>query len=81
MLRKSFTPLIQSTKRFNRINSPVVFQMAKRSIISIEEAGKMPRKYNEMPNEILLSMAVMGDQEAREERLIREIMRSDNVTW
>jgi hypothetical protein len=41
----------------------------------------MPRNYNEMPNDILLSMAIMGDQEAREERLIREIMAVDNVEW
>eukprot|EP00981_Chlorochromonas_danica_P000791 scaffold192_cov320-Ochromonas_danica.AAC.2 len=41
----------------------------------------MPRNYNEMPNEILLNMAIMGDQEAREERLIREIMAVDGVSW
>lgn len=41
----------------------------------------MPRNYDEMPNDVLLSMAVMGDQEAREERLIREIMAVDNVSW
>lgn len=34
-----------------------------------------------MGNDILLSMAVMGDQEAREERLIREIMAVDSVSW
>jgi hypothetical protein len=27
-----------------------------------------------MPNDVLLSMAVAGDQSAKEERLIREIM-------
>lgn len=51
------------------------------STVTIEQAKKMPRTYNEMPNEILLSMAIMGDQEAREERLIREIMSVDNVSW
>jgi hypothetical protein len=49
--------------------------------VSIADAKKMPKNYDEMPNDILLSMAVMGDQEAREERLIREIMSVDNVTW
>ena len=34
-----------------------------------------------MPNDILLTMAVMGDQDAREERLIREIMSVDDVAW
>lgn len=60
-------------KQFNPI--------ALRTIVSIEEAKKMPKNYNEIPNDILLNMAVMGDQEAREERLIREIMAVDNVTW
>lgn len=51
------------------------------SLVTVEQAKKMPRNYNEMPNEILLNMAIMGDQEAREERLIREIMAVDNVSW
>jgi hypothetical protein len=50
-------------------------------VVTIEEAKKMPRLYREMPNDILLTMAVMGDQDAREERVIREIMAVDNVTW
>ncbi len=41
----------------------------------------MPRNYNEMPNDVLLTMAIGGDQDAREERLIREIMAVDNVSW
>lgn len=41
----------------------------------------MPRRYNELPNDVLISMAISGDQEAREERLIREIMCVDGVTW
>ena len=32
-----------------------------------------------MPNEVILQMAIMGDQDAREERLIREIMVVDNL--
>lgn len=55
--------------------------MAVRSVVTIEEAKKMHRNYNDIPNDILLTMANMGDQEAREERLIREIMAIDNVTW
>ena len=51
------------------------------SRVTIEMAKKMPKRYSEMPNDILLTMAVMGDQDAREERLIREIMSVDNVTW
>jgi hypothetical protein len=41
----------------------------------------MPRHYYEFSNEVLLSAALSGDQEAREERLIREIMHVRNVPW
>lgn len=54
---------------------------AARSIVTVEEAKQMKRQYNEFNNDTLLSLAVMGDQEAREERLIREIMAVDGVTW
>ena len=49
--------------------------------VSIETAKQMPKNYDELPNDVLLTMAIMGDQEAREERLIREIMSVDNVKW
>ena len=49
--------------------------------VTIEDAKKMPRHYNEMPNDVLLTMAIAGDQEAREERVIREIMAVDSVEW
>ena len=52
-----------------------------RSYLTIEAAKKMPRHYNEMPPDVLLVMAASGDQEAREERVIREIMAVDNVEW
>ena len=48
---------------------------------SVDEAKKAPRDYEEMSNDVLVCMAVLGDQEAREERLIREIMSVDNVSW
>ena len=41
----------------------------------------MPRHYYEFPNDVLLTAAMAGDQEAREERLIREIMHVKNVSW
>jgi hypothetical protein len=41
----------------------------------------MPRTYRTFPNDVLLTSAIMGDQEAREERLIRDIMAVDNVNW
>jgi hypothetical protein len=30
---------------------------------------------------MILRLALMGDQDAKEERLIREIMKIDNVDW
>lgn len=65
----------------SRIYASRAGQMAQMSVVTIEMAKAMPKMYNEMPNDALLSMAVMGDQEAREERLIREIMAVDNVDW
>jgi hypothetical protein len=62
------------------MRSPLQFT-AVRSIVSLEEAKKLPKNYNDMPNDVLLTMAVMGDQDAREERLVREIMSVDNVSW
>lgn len=49
--------------------------------VTIAQAKSMPKNYDEMPNDVLLSMAIMGDQEAREERLIREVMSVDNISW
>jgi hypothetical protein len=52
-----------------------------RSVVTIAEAKKAPRHYNEMSNDVLSAMAASGDQEAREERLVREIMAVDNIDW
>lgn len=59
----------------------VVSKTAVRSIVTIAEAEKMVRKYNEMPNDILLTLAITGDHEARQERMIREIMSVDKCSW
>jgi hypothetical protein len=53
----------------------------KASHVTIDIAKKMPRKYEELSNDVLVTIAVLGDQEAREERLIREIMAVDNKSW
>jgi hypothetical protein len=59
----------------------IVSKTAVRSIVTIAEAEKMVRKYNEMPNDILLTLAITGDHEARQERMIREIMSVDKCSW
>jgi hypothetical protein len=45
------------------------------------EAASMPREYSEMTNEALLILSVSGDHDASRERLTREIMHVDDVTW
>jgi hypothetical protein len=47
----------------------------------IELARRMPREYHEFSNVLLLKMASYGDQNAKEERLIRDIMTVDNCSW
>lgn len=71
-------------KTATRIARPAAFArpaIITRSLVTIEEAKKMVRNYNDMPNEVLLNMAIMGDQDAREERVIREVMAIENVSW
>jgi hypothetical protein len=41
----------------------------------------MPREYNSMPADVLLMMAASGGQDAKEERLIREVMAVDAIEW
>jgi hypothetical protein len=68
-----------------KMRAPVIARSAFRTFaaktVTVEDAKKMPKDYYEMPNDILLTMAVMGDQDARSERLIREIMSVDNTSW
>lgn len=72
--------LAARASRSLKVNMPAI-NNAVRTVVTLEEAKKMPKSYNEIPNEILLNMAVMGDQEAREERMIREIMSVDGISW
>jgi len=51
------------------------------NVVTKEQARQMVTKYNQMPNDVILMMAVGGDQEAKQERLIREIMKVDDVEW
>lgn len=65
-------------------NAPLSSGLSARAMstrVTIEQAKALPKRYSEYPNEILLTMAVMGDQDAREERMIREIMSVDCVSW
>lgn len=48
---------------------------------SLSEARTMPREYFELDNDVLLTLALSGDQPARQERLVREVMAVDDVEW
>jgi hypothetical protein len=49
--------------------------------VTIDMAKKMPKNYRFFSNDIIITLSRSGDQDAREERLIRDIMAVDNVTW
>lgn len=60
-------------------NTFALFQLSRYNhsffaVVTLVEAKAMPRRYEELSNDVLIVMAVLGDQEAREERLIRDIM-------
>jgi hypothetical protein len=76
-----FSKLIPITIKIFKSNSFCKLSKASFGRVTLEVAKLLPKNYDEMPNDVLLSMAVMGDQEAREERLIREIMSVDNISW
>ena len=48
---------------------------------SLADARTMPRDYFELDNDVLLTLALSGDQKARQERLVGEIMAVDDVEW
>lgn len=79
MFRSLRLPVRSLKQVINRSSN--IAQCGFASRVSVDEARKMAKNYDEMPNDVLLTMAVMGDQEAREERLIREIMAVENLSW
>ncbi|EKX42616.1 hypothetical protein GUITHDRAFT_111299 [Guillardia theta CCMP2712] len=48
---------------------------------TIELSQQMAREYHQMSNDALLMYVAQGDHDAHRERLLREIMVVDNVTW
>jgi hypothetical protein len=83
------TPRLGSFGRIKASKQPSAMALAQirnmcvtnNDVVTIEEAKTMSRSYRTFPNDVLLTAAIMGDQEAREERLIREIMAVDGVSW
>jgi len=48
---------------------------------SVEEAKRLPFEYHHLPHEVLLSAALNGSQDAKEELLVRNVMAVDEVEW
>jgi hypothetical protein len=48
---------------------------------TLATARAQPRKYRELDNESLFIMAVDGEFGARKERLVREVMSVDSISW
>ena len=48
---------------------------------TIADVIDSPREYYEMPPDVLLTLAVAEDPDARTERLVREVMCIDTVSW
>lgn len=88
MMQRRLLSTFRSTAVTNKFNRTAAVAMSKRipsrtmaSVVTQEEAKKLPREFEEMSNDTITILARMGDQEAREERLIREIMNVDDVDW
>mmetsp|Transcript_26539 Transcript_26539/g.45439 ORF Transcript_26539/g.45439 Transcript_26539/m.45439 type:complete len:247 (+) Transcript_26539:69-809(+) len=47
----------------------------------VQTAQVQPRQFRECDNDILYVMSINGDYGARKERLIRDIMRVDHISW
>ncbi len=71
--------LVASSSCSRSMFASQIQRVASRSIVTVQEAKQMSGTYNTMSNDVILTMAVLGDQEAREERMIREIMSVDNL--
>jgi hypothetical protein len=41
----------------------------------------MAKNYEDMNNDMIIMLSALGDQDARAERLIREIMDVDSLEW
>jgi len=88
-MRSVPTAIAKSSKSYLRVATGLAspaqqtrsLSQSQLAIVSIDEARKQLKHYREMPNDLLLTLASLGDQDAKEERLIREIMSVDNVDW
>ena len=69
-------------RKFSRLVSlRTLTRITHRSVVTIEESRLMPKRYSHLSNDIVITMCAMGDQEARQERVIREIMATDNIKY
>jgi len=48
---------------------------------TVEEAQRLPFEYHHLPHEVLLSAALNGSHDAKEELLVRNVMAVDEIEW
>ena len=82
MLIRSLGQLTRAAARSSRVNAPSISMVRHCSgKPTIEDAQAAPTEIYQMSNEAIAIMAASGDSDAIEERLVREIMRVDSVSW
>lgn len=74
-----FPNQVVSVARFASVINPAAAQNDPDCPVTIDTAKKMPKNYKYYSNDIIITLSVLGDQDAREERLIRHIMVVDNI--
>jgi len=70
-----------AARSFSTTPVPKAVATARGQKPSLELAKSMPRDFCDMSNEVLCIYAAQGDHEAHRERLLREIMNVDGVSW
>ncbi len=79
MFRKTATTILRGRNLSATFSKRMFSGQISGNIITTEEAKQMPKHYKHYSNDAIITMASAGDQDAREERLIREIMAVDNL--
>lgn len=81
-LMNQLAPVCAGRPTFSR-TAPVLHARAFAALSkpSIEEARAMPKEFHEYSNDVLILMAVDGVYGACRERVVRDVMAVDNVSW
>jgi hypothetical protein len=72
---------LTAAKSANKSTNLGALGASTRSIVSIAEATKMPKYFCDMDNDTIIRLAGTNNEDAINERLIRNIMSVDQVNW